>query len=124
MFSLLFFVCICFYVYGLSTVECCSYYLYVYLLLCASLYFWCVFCLAFFYFVYILFFYFYINYSTFHINGDLLYLGHPFEWALKLCSTVFQLIPPFPLSMQKYKYRPMINELPKYERTELSCLNQ
>ena len=31
-------------------------------------------------------------------------MGHPFEGALKRCSRVFQIILPFPLSMQKYMY--------------------
>ena len=30
--------------------------------------------------------------------------GRPFEGALKRFSTVFQIIPPFPLSIHKYKY--------------------
>ena len=64
------FLCICFYIYGLSTVECYSCYLCVYLLLCVSLTSPGVYFVeAFFYFVYIHLFY--INFSTFFVNGDL-----------------------------------------------------
>ena len=31
--------------------------------------------------------------------------GRPLEGALKRVSTVFQIMPPFPLSIQKYKYQ-------------------
>ena len=64
------FCAICFYIYGLSTVECYSCYLCVYLLLCVSLTSPGVYFVeAFFYFVYIHLFY--INFSTFFVNGDL-----------------------------------------------------
>ena len=72
-FSLLFYlVRICLYVHGLSTVECCSFYLCVYLLWCVSLYFsWCVFCLCIFLlFVHSPFLLFYYL-STFYINRNL-----------------------------------------------------